>query len=89
MATNLPHISNPIDEARRRINDANHHCYRAGKQDTAYELKRTVDKLTEALAIVQKMQRDYPFANPATIDTSIDCTDPRLAPPPIDEGEGP
>lgn len=82
-----PHISNPIDDARRRINDANHHVYRAGYQDTAYELKRAVDKLNESLKIIQQIQRDYPIANPAMIDTSIPPGDPRLAPPRNDDDE--
>lgn len=81
MTRKTPHISNPIDEARRRINSANHHVYRAGHQDTAYELKRAIDKLNESIRLIEQIQKDYPFADPATIDTSIDCADPRLAPP--------
>jgi hypothetical protein len=80
-----PHISVPIDETRRRINAANHHVYRAGKQDTAYELKRAADKLNESLRMIEAMQRDYPLANPATIDTSIEAWDPSIAPPPLDD----
>lgn len=78
---NKPHISNPLDEARRRANDANHHIYRAMYQDTAYELSQAVKDLKRALKIVEEVQRDYPLADPAKIDTNIPAWDPRLAPP--------
>lgn len=80
-----PHITHPLDTARRRINDANHHVYRAGYQDTAYELKRAIDKLNHALSIIKQVQADYDFAHPSKIDTSRRPGDPELAPPAEDD----
>jgi hypothetical protein len=76
-----PHISNPLDNARRRANDANHHIYRAMHQDTAYELSEAVKDLKRSLKIIEEVQRDYPIADPSKIDTNIPAWDPRLAPP--------
>ena len=80
MTDKLPHISNPLDDARRRCNDANHHIYRAGYQDTAYEVKRAIDKLNETLRLLQLIQQNYPIADPATIDTSKPPAHPSLMP---------
>jgi hypothetical protein len=75
-----PHISHPLDDARRLINHANHHCYRAMHMDTAYEIKRALEQLNSARVILQRIQQDYPIASPETIDTSKRPNDPTLAP---------
>ncbi len=82
-----PHISVPLEEARRLTNNANHHIYRATRQDTAYELSRAVKQLDIALKIIREVQQAYPIADPTTIDTSISPTDPRIAPPILWEGD--
>jgi hypothetical protein len=74
------HISHPLDHARRRINAANHHVYRAGHMDTACEIQQALKDLKTATETLEQVQRDYPVANPANIDTSRPPTDPDLAP---------
>lgn len=83
--TKQPHISQPLDDARRLINHANHHVYRAGHLDTAYEIKRALSQLEVATAILQRIQQDYPIASPETIDTSKRPNDPTLAPEQIED----
>lgn len=67
----MKHISYLIQDARERANAANHHIYRAGFQDTAYELNQALKDLNAAVEIVKGMQRDYPIADPKTIDTTV------------------
>lgn len=78
--TPQPHITNPLDDARRLINAANHNAYRAGHMDTAYEIDKALKRLHAAVAILEKIQAEYPIANPAMIDTSKRPNDPSLAP---------
>lgn len=85
MTTKQPHISNPLDDARRRINDANHNVYRAMHQDTAYEIKQALKRLAMAVSILEDIQREYPIANPDTINTALSPIDPRLCPDKGDE----
>jgi len=80
MTDKLPHISNPLDEVTRRIQSAHHHVYRAGYQDTAYELKRALDKLDESRRLIEDIQAKYPIAHPDRIDTSLPPTHPSLMP---------
>jgi hypothetical protein len=82
-----PHITHPLEEARRLINNANHHTYRAGRMDTAYEISRAVKQLGIALQLLQEIQKTYAIADPATIDTSIAPDDPRIAPCELGEDE--
>lgn len=81
MTKNLPHISNPIDDARSLINNANHRAWRAGHIDTAYELDKAVMLLRAALKLLEQIQQDYDFAHPSKIDTGKPGWDPSLMPP--------